>query len=522
VSDARPAAVIVLAAGAGTRMKSATPKVLHRIAGRSLLQHALIAAQAIDPQRVVVVVRHEREQVAAHVRAVAPQALLADQDGIPGTGRAVECGMSVLDATAIAASVAKGNIGDSAVLNSQFQGAVVVTSGDVPLVDGPLLERLSRTHTDAGNAVTVLTARVADAAGYGRIVRDEASGDVLAIVEDKDATAAQRDIREINAGIYVFDAARLREALSQVSRNNAQGEMYLTDVIEIARANGGRVGALVAPDSSTVEGVNDRVHLARAGKAMNKAIVERWMREGVTVVDPATTWIDADVRLASDVTLLPGTFLHGATSIAADAVVGPDTTLTDVVVEQGARVTRTHASESVILSHATVGPFSYLRPGTTVGEEGKVGAFVETKNATLGTRTKVPHLSYVGDATVGDDTNIGAATIFVNYDGVNKTHTRVGDHVRIGSNTSLIAPLEVGDGAYTAAGAIIRRDVPPGALGINSVPQQNIEGWVERRRPGTASAEAAARVARESAPSEQLSPGAHEERAAAAKKKGEQ
>ncbi len=513
---------MILAAGAGTRMKSATPKVLHRIAGRSLVHHALAAAEALDPQRIVVVVRHEREQVAAHISEIAPHALLADQDDVPGTGRAVECGMSVLDATAIAARVAQGDVGDSDVLNAQIQGAVVVTSGDVPLVDGPLLQSLVQAHMSAQNAVTVLTAVVPDATGYGRIVRDQATGDVLAIVEHKDATDAQLEIREINAGIYVFDAAGLRSALAHVNRDNAQGEMYLTDVIEIARSEGGRVGALVAPDAASVEGVNDRVHLAQAGAAMNRAIVDNWMRDGVSVVDPATTWIDVDVQLAPDSTLLPGTHLHGDTSIAADAVVGPDTTLTNVVVGQGAHVTRTHANDAVIGAGANVGPFTYLRPGTTVGEDGKVGAFVETKNATLGKRTKVPHLSYVGDATVGDDTNIGAATIFVNYDGVNKTHTHVGSQVRIGSNTSLIAPLEVGDGAYTAAGAIIRRDVPAGALGINSVPQQNIEGWVERRRPGTASAEAAARALRAGAHSQGLSAGAHEERAAAATDEGEQ
>jgi bifunctional UDP-N-acetylglucosamine pyrophosphorylase/glucosamine-1-phosphate N-acetyltransferase len=503
-------------------MKSATPKVLHSIAGRSLLHHALAAAAELNPLRTVVVVRHERERVAAHVHDVAPHVLLADQDDIPGTGRAVACGLSALDATAVAAAVANGAVGNAAVLDSQIEGAIVVTSGDVPLVDGELLRSLVAAHADAGYAATVLTAEVPDATGYGRIVRDEATGDVLSIVEHKDATARQREIREINAGIYVFDAAYLRIALAQVTSDNAQGEIYLTDVLEIARGHGGHVGAMVAPDPTAVEGVNDRVQMSRAGVTMNRIIVEKWMRDGVTVVDPATTWIDADVTLTADVTLLPGTQLHGHTSIAADAVIGPDTTLTDVAVGEAAKVTRTHAKGSSIGAHATVGPFSYLRPGTDLGERGKIGAYVETKAATLGPGTKVPHLSYVGDAIVGEGTNIGAATIFVNYDGVHKNRTLVGDHVRIGSNTSLIAPVEVGDGAYTGAGAIIRRDVPAGALGLNTVPQQNIEGWVERRRPDTPSAEAAARATHGQVDANGLSSGAQEERAAAVKDEGDQ
>jgi len=502
-------------------MKSATPKVLHTIAGRSLVHHALAAAQQLDPQRTVVVVRHERDQVAAHVQDMAPHALLADQDEVPGTGRAVECGLSALDATAMAAAVASGATGDNSVMDRRVEGAIVVTSGDVPLVDGALLQSLVDAHTHDQNSVTMLTAHVPDATGYGRVVRDQDTDDVLAIVEHKDATEAQRAISEINAGIYVFDAARLRTALESVNRDNAQGEMYLTDVIALVRRDGGRVGAMVAPHADAVEGVNDRVQLSKAGAAMNAAIVERWMRAGVTVVDPATTWIDVEVTLAADVTVLPGTHLHGRTVIAANATVGPDTTLDNVEVGQGASVTRTHASGASIGAHAQVGPYSYLRPGTRLGEHGKIGAYVETKEATLGEGTKVPHLSYVGDATVGDYTNVGAGTIVVNYDGVNKHRTVIGDHVRIGSANSLIAPLTVGAGAYTGAGAIIRHDVPSGALGLNSVPQQTIDGWVQRRRPGTPSAEAAARDADDAAGTDGLSSGAQEERAAAAKEQGE-
>jgi len=514
VSPTPPAAVMILAAGAGTRMRSATPKVLHRIAGRTLVQHALAAAAELDPARTVVVVRHEREAVAGHVKDVAPHVLIADQDDIPGTGSAVRCGLSTLDATAVAAAVANGAVGDRAVLDSQVQGAVVVTSGDVPLVDGALLTSLAEAHELAGNAVTVLTAEVPDATGYGRIVRD-GDGGVSRIVEHRDATEAEREIHEINAGIYVFDATHLRDALTRLTTDNSQGELYLTDVLALAREAGGRVGALVAPDAAAVEGVNDRVQLAGAGASLNHRIVEAWMRAGVTVVDPATTWIDADVTIGQDATVLPGTQLHGATVIGAGATIGPDSTLTDVEVGEGATVTRTHGSASRIGPGATIGPFSYLRPGTVLGEDGKIGAFVETKNAVIGPHSKVPHLSYVGDATVGEHSNIGAGTIFVNYDGVAKNTSHVGSHVRIGSDNTLVAPVEIGDGAYTGAGATIRHDVPAGALGLNQVSQQIVEGWVERRRPGTPSAEAA-RAAQDEAAHRGLSSGAQEERAAAA------
>ena len=514
---------MILAAGAGTRMKSSTPKVLHRIAGRTLVEHALAAAAELDTRRTVVVVRHEREAVAAHVSQAAPHALIADQDAVPGTGSAVRCGLSTLDATTVAAAVAAGAVGDRAVLDSQVQGSIVVTSGDVPLVDGALLGALIEAHDAQGNAVTVLTAEVPDASGYGRIVRD-ATGAVLRIVEHRDATDAELSIREINAGIYVFDAGHLRDGLARLTTDNAQGELYLTDVLALAREAGGRVGAFVAPDASAVEGVNDRVQLAAAGAALNRRIVERWMRDGVTVVDPATTWIDAGVVLEPDAVVLPGTQLHGATRVAAHATVGPDTTLTDVEVGEGATVIRTHGSGARIGPGATVGPFTFLRPGTVLGADGKIGAFVETKNASIGAHSKVPHLSYVGDATVGEHSNIGAGTIFVNYDGVTKSSSHVGSHVRIGSDNTLIAPVEIGDGAYTGAGAIVRHDVPAGALSLNAVPQQVVEGWVERRRPGTPSAEAA-RAAQDGAVARALSSGAQEERAAAAhhtvKDKGE-
>ena len=465
-----PQAVVVLAAGAGTRMKSAVPKVLHPICGRSLLMHAVTAAAGLDPERLVVVVRHERDQVVEHLAEHAAFVRVADQDEIPGTGRAVQCGLEQVDAET---------------------GTVVVTYGDVPLLDAATLERLVAEHEGTHSAVTVLTARIPDPTGYGRILRDEAGEQVLGIVEHKDADEAQRAIDEVNSGIYAFDLAVLRSALSRIGTDNAQGEMYLTDVLAIAREDGGSVRALVTDDPVLVEGANDRVQLAQLGAEMRRRINERHMRAGVTIIDPDTTWIDADVTIGQDAVIEPGVQLQGATDIAGEAVIGPDSTLRDTVVGRGAHVVRTQALLAEIGEGATVGPFTYLRPGTVLGARGKIGGFCETKNAQIGDGAKVPHLSYVGDAEIGEGTNIGAATIFANYDGVNKHRTKVGRHVRVGSDSVLVAPVEIGDGAATGAGTVVRKDVPPGALAVNASGQRNVEGWTQRRREGTAAAQAA-------------------------------
>jgi bifunctional UDP-N-acetylglucosamine pyrophosphorylase/glucosamine-1-phosphate N-acetyltransferase len=462
-------------------MRSATPKVMHAIAGRTLLAHALVAARGAHPNHLVVVVRHARDRVAAHVAEVDPAALVADQDDVPGTGRAVQCG---LDALARATG-------------QELTGTVLVTYGDVPLLAPQTLTDLVAAHEAMSSAVTVLTAVLPDPTGYGRVLR-EADGSVTGVVEQKDATPEQRAITEVNTGIYAFDAAVLAAALPKLSRANAQGEAYLTDVVAIARADGHRVSGRVVDDLLEVEGVNDRVQLARLGAELNRRLVEAHMRAGATVVDPATTWVDVEVRLGRDVTLLPGTQLHGTTSVADGATVGPDTTLTDVVVGEGASVVRSHGSGAVVEAGATVGPFSFLRPGTHLGADGKIGAFVETKSVRIGRGSKVPHLSYVGDAEIGEGANIGAATIFVNYDGVAKHRTSVGDHVRIGSDTMLVAPVTVGDGAYTAAGSVITDDVPAGAIAVARGKQRNVAGWVERRRAGSPAARAAA-AAREAA-----------------------
>jgi bifunctional UDP-N-acetylglucosamine pyrophosphorylase / glucosamine-1-phosphate N-acetyltransferase len=466
--------VVVLAAGGGTRMRSKTPKVLHPVGGRSMVAHVLAAVGALEPRQVVAVVGHQRELVGPHVEASYPGVVLAVQEEQLGTGHALRVAVEAAGTTS---------------------GTVVVAYGDTPLLTGESLRVFAEEHEAAQRAVSILSGVVADPHGYGRILRDD-EGDVLAIVEERDADVDQREIREINSGIYALDAAFLLDALPRIGNDNANGEYYLTDVVGLAREAGLTVGAHVLTDVRQTEGANDRVQLAELGAELNRRILERWMRSGVTVMDPATTWVDADVVLAADVTLLPGVQLLGATVVAEDAVIGPDSTLKDCEVGAGARVVRTHGELAVIGAEATVGPFSYLRPGTVLGADGKIGAFVETKNAQIGDGAKVPHLSYVGDAEIGEGTNIGAGTIFANYDGVAKHRTTIGKHARTGSNNTFIAPVTVGDGAGTAGGTVVRRDVPPGALAASAGPQRTIDGWTLRKRPGTAQA-AAAEAARD-------------------------
>jgi bifunctional UDP-N-acetylglucosamine pyrophosphorylase/glucosamine-1-phosphate N-acetyltransferase len=469
-----PLSTLILAAGEGTRMRSSTPKVLHPIAGRPLVEHAVRAAAGLDPEHLVVVVGHGRELVGEHLARVG-DALgrpvgTAVQDQQKGTGHAVGCALATLPA--------------------DLTGTVLVSYGDVPLLDTTTLGALLDEHTEAKNAVTVLTAVVDDPTGYGRITRDDA-GKVTGIVEHKDATPEQAEITEINSGVYAFDAAVLRDGLSRLSTDNAQGELYLTDVLGIANGDGLHVGALVVDDPWLTEGVNDRVQLSVLGAELNRRIVQRWQREGVTVVDPASTWIDAGVTLARDVVIEPGVQLKGSTSVGEGSTVGPDSTLTNVKVGVGASVVRVHGSDSELGDRVNVGPFTYLRPGTKLGEKGKLGAFVETKAADIGAGTKVPHLTYVGDATIGENSNIGCSSVFVNYDGVHKHKTVIGSHVRLGADNTFVAPVHIGDGAYSGAGAVIREDVPPGTLAVSAPPQRNIEGWAIRRRPGTPAAEAA-------------------------------
>ncbi len=473
-SAAVETATVVLAAGAGTRMQSDTPKVLHTLAGRSMLAHALHAVAKAAPTHLVVVLGKDRERIAPTVTELAEtlgrRIEIAVQDQQLGTGHAALCGLSALPA--------------------DFAGTVVVTSGDTPLLDADTLAALTEAHRAEPAAVTVLTTTLADATGYGRVLRTQ-DAEVIAIVEEADATPQQRAIREVNTGVYAFDIAALRSALDQLSADNAQQELYLTDVISIVRGEGKIVHAQHIDDSTLVAGVNDRVQLSNLGTELNRRLVAKLQRSGVTVVDPATTWVDVDVTVGRDTVIQPGTQLLGSTTIGSKCVIGPDTTLADVNVGDGASVVRTHGGQSQIGSGAVVGPFAYLRPGTTLGADGKIGAFVEVKNSVIGTGTKVPHLTYVGDADIGEHSNIGASSVFVNYDGETKRRTTIGSHVRTGSDTMFVAPVRVGDGAYTGAGTVLRHDVPPGALAVSENAQHNIEGWVERKRPGSAAAEAA-------------------------------
>jgi bifunctional UDP-N-acetylglucosamine pyrophosphorylase/glucosamine-1-phosphate N-acetyltransferase len=335
----------------------------------------------------------------------------------------------------------------------------------------------------------MLTSVLDDPSGYGRVLRG-ADGTVERVVEHKDATPEELEVRESAVSVYAFDAGLLRKALERVGTDNAQGEQYLPDVVGILVADGERVAAVTAPGEETA-GVNDRVQLAAAAAVLNRRLVLAHMRRGVTVLDPNTTWVDVDVELEPDVTLLPGTELRGRTRVAEGAVVGPQTTLIDTTVGADTTLDRVVARGASVGADVTVGPFAYLRPGAVLADGVHVGSYVEIKNSSVGAGSKVPHLSYVGDATIGEQSNIGAATVFVNYDGVAKHRTVVGDHVRVGSDTMLVAPVTVGDGAYTAAGSVVDQDVPPGALAIARGRQRNVEGWVARRRAGTPSAKAA-------------------------------
>ncbi|HEY1179191.1 MAG TPA: bifunctional UDP-N-acetylglucosamine diphosphorylase/glucosamine-1-phosphate N-acetyltransferase GlmU [Phytomonospora sp.] len=467
--------VILLAAGEGKRMKSALPKVLHEILGRSLVGHVLAAAAPLDPAQAVVVVGHGADQVTAHLKQVAPQAKTVLQAEQLGTGHATRVALDALPDAA---------------------GTVVVLYGDTPLLQASTLAGLCEAHERGGHAATVLTASVDDPTGLGRILRDE-HGAFAAIVEQKDATPEQLAITEINSGMYAFDAARLRVALKGLTTDNSQGEEYLTQALTLMLDAGHPVGTHTAPDVADTLGCNDREQLAWLRGLMQKRINSALMRTGVTLDDPATTWVDATVRVGADTTVRPNVQLKGATVIGEGAEIGPDSTLVDTVVGAGASVVRAHTLGATVGAKATVGPFAYLRPDAELADGAKVGTFVEVKNSSVGAGSKVPHLSYVGDATIGEGANIGAGTIVANYDGVAKHRTEVGDAVFVGSDSVLIAPVSIADGSYVAAGSAVDKDVPSGALGVARGRQRNIEGWVARKRPGTKTAKAAERAAGE-------------------------
>lgn len=450
-------AAIILAAGEGTRMRSRTPKVLHTFAGKTFLQRVMASVGAQDPDTLAVVVHYQADRVAAAARSYNDQVEIVNQDDIPGTGRAVQCAMTQLAE------------------RGELSGPVLIAASDMPLLDAGTLHDLLEFHEASGNGATVLTTILDDPTGYGRIIRDR-EGNVLRIVEQKDANRSELAVQEVNTSVYVFEAAVLARSIAGLKSNNAQGEFYLTDALEMAKADG-NVGAFAAPDPLTVEGVNDRVQLSELSKAYNRRICERWMRDGVTILDPATTWIEDDVQIARDATILPGSFLQGRTVIGEGAVVGPYTTLIDAVVDAGATVERSRVQGTHIGGDATIGPWTYLRPGNELGTGTKAGAFVEMKNAHIGDGTKVPHLSYVGDADLGEHTNIGGGTITANYDGVHKHHTNIGSNVHIGAGNLFVAPVEVGDNVTSGAGSVIRHAVPDDAMVYSENTQHVVEGW---------------------------------------------
>jgi bifunctional UDP-N-acetylglucosamine pyrophosphorylase/glucosamine-1-phosphate N-acetyltransferase len=476
VSESRPAAVIVLAAGEGKRMKSRTPKILHSLCGRSMLGHALAAAQDLYPERLVVVTGHGRDQVGPEVARVVPDATVVVQEQQLGTGHAVRMMTEAVGA---------------------IHGVVVVTYGDMPLLRGETLQELVRAHQAGGSAVTVLTTMATEPAGYGRIVRDKA-GTLARIVEDRDATSEELAIQEINSGCYAFDGALLLDAIKRVTTDNAQGQEYLTDVIGILSADGHPIATMLTADYQEIQGVNDRVQLAAARRVLNDRLLTAHMLNGVTVFDPASTWVDVTVTIGQDTEILPNTQLLGATIIGKGAKIGPNVLLEDTAVGDDAVLLNTVSRQASIGAGATLGPNVYLRPETVIGDAAHIGCHVELKRSTVAAGAKVPHLTYVGDATIGAGSNIGAGTIFANYDGAKKQPTTIGEHAFVGSNTVLVAPVTIHDGAYTAAGSVITQDVAAGDLGIARGRQHNSDGWVLRNREETESALRAAQARSES------------------------
>jgi len=449
-------------------MKSQTPKVLHFIAGKTIIDHVLSQVIKLNPAQLRVVVGAGREAVEPHIKQIAPKSISVFQAERNGTGHAVQLALADLKAS----------------------GTVLICAGDTPLLRSETLAEFIAAHNEAKNVVSVLTAEFPDPTGYGRILRNEA-GEIVAIVEERDASEEIKLIDEINTGVYLFDIDALRASVAKLKSNNSQGELYLTDVIADIKASGGKAAAILSNDYSETLGINDRSQLADCAAIMRDRINYQHMLNGVEIVDPTTTWIDSNVTIEADATIFPESWLAGTTTVGAKAIIGPRTTLMNVKVAGGASVIESNCVDCEIGSDAKVGPYSYLRADTSLAAGAKVGAYVEIKNSTIGAGTKVPHLSYVGDAQIGSGTNIGAATVFVNYDGVEKHKTIIGDEVRIGSDTMLVAPVSIGDGAYTAAGSVITDDVPAGAMGVARSKQRNILGWVLRKRSGTKSAQAA-------------------------------
>ena len=450
-------AAIVLAAGAGTRMKSKKPKVAHEVLGKPLVRWVVDAAREAGVEHVVSVVGHAREQVAPLVEGDTEIVVQKQQNGTAG-------------AVAVCADAL-----------ADFDGSLVVLSGDCPLISSETIAALVKVREDADAAVVVLSMELENPFGYGRIIRGE-DGSVVRIVEQKDATPEEAAVCECNSGFYCFDAKALFAALSKVGSDNAQGEFYLTDVLEICRNEGRVVTALTAQDPTECLGVNSRAQLAQAASVMRDRINARHLAAGVTMWDPSSVWIGPDVRIERDVELLPQVILMGSTFIGEDSVVGPNTRLTDTTVGRGCVIDETVAVEAVVDDGATCGPRAYLRPAAHLCEGAKAGTHVEIKKSTIGAGSKVPHLSYVGDATIGEGVNLGAGTITCNYDGAKKWPTVIGDDVFVGSSTMLVAPVSIGAGSLIGAGSVITEDVSPDALALGRARQVEIEGWAEENR----------------------------------------
>ena len=446
-----------MAAGKGTRMRSSVPKVLHEVCGRPMVAWPIAAARDAGADRICVIVSPDND-VSEALPNGTETVVQAEADG---TGGALRAALAVIEAS----------------------DTVLVLSGDHPLVSAEIVSELVQTHADSGAGATVMTTELEDPGSYGRIVRG-GDGGVERIVEAKepgDATLEELQIKEVNAGTYAFSGAPLAKALGELSNDNSQGEYYLGDVLPLIRSAGLGIAAYRAPDPGVNLGINDRVDLARASEEARRRILESHMRNGVTVLDPAATWIDAGVEIGADVTIAPGSSLRGATSVGSESVVGPMTTLIDSRIGERVEVPHSFLTGCEVADGAQVGPFAYLRPDAKLGEGAKAGAFVEIKNSDIGDGAKVPHLSYIGDADVGPGTNLGAGTITANYDGFRKHRTKVGKDARVGVDTALVAPVEVGDGAYTGAGSVITEDVPAGDLGISRTEQRNVEGFAERK-----------------------------------------
>ena len=450
--------VVIIAAGEGTRMRSALPKVLHPLCGRPLILWPVVAAQEAGAGKVVVVDNPKRRLEDRLPEGV----VVAIQEQPNGTGDAVAAAGSHIDA----------------------DGTVVVINGDVPLITADALSLLVQAHEESGAAGTVATMELEDPTGYGRIVRDT-DGNVEGVVETKaegDASPEQLAIREVNTGVYAFDGASLLAALDQIDTDNAQGELYLPDVLPKLREAGKHVHGHPVTDPTLTLGVNDRVELAHVRKLAQQRIHDAHGRNGVTIVDPASTVIEAGVSIGRDTVVEPSTFIRGNTTIGEDCVVGPLTTLIDSELGDGVSVPHSYLVSARVDDHGTIGPFAYLRPDAHLHPNAKAGAFVEIKNSSIGRGTKVPHLSYIGDTDVGENTNIGAGNITANYDGRNKHRTTIGSNVKTSVDTAFVAPVEVGDGAYTGAGSVITENVPPNALGIARARQKNIADYAERRK----------------------------------------